>query len=128
MIHDKEAIKLIKAKVYLFSDSVLRVGGIREFPEPNTEWERRLAWFKSSHQYSELDGIDGELVEFEWMIFPRTHHTSDFTTRSKNSWILRTAEKKLFKDESPSCRCVTTLIVEMKTKQKSVWQIHYLWV
>ena len=71
LVHDKEAIELMKAKVSVFSDSVLCVGGIREFPESNKDWERRLAWFKSTHQHKELDGIDGKPVwSPEWMIFP----------------------------------------------------------
>ena len=32
--------------------------------------EERLAWFKSSSEYSTLDRIDGEPMEFEWDIFP----------------------------------------------------------
>ena len=32
---DEEVIKLMKAKVYVFSDSVLCVGKLREFPESN---------------------------------------------------------------------------------------------
>ena len=66
LTHDKEAINLIRAKVYLFSDSVLCVGGTRESPESNKEWERRFAWFKSSLQYRELGDIEGEPVEFEF--------------------------------------------------------------
>ena len=30
----------------------------------------RLAWFKSSPEYRDLDRIDGEPMEFEWHIFP----------------------------------------------------------
>ena len=29
-----------------------------------------MSWFKNSPQYKELDGLDGEPVEFEWRIFP----------------------------------------------------------
>ena len=66
----QEVIKLRKAKVQVSSDSVLCVGKMREFPQSNSEWESRLQWFMSTKQHRELDGIDGEPVEFEWMIFP----------------------------------------------------------
>ena len=58
----------MKAKVYVFSDSVLCVGTMRKLPESDKEWENRLSWFISTHKDRELDGIDGEPVEFEWMI------------------------------------------------------------
>ena len=63
---DEEVIKFMKAKVYVFSDIVLCVGQIREFPECNAEWERRISWFEDTYQCRELDGIHGEPMEFEW--------------------------------------------------------------
>ena len=53
---------------------LLCVGNARELPQLNIESENRLEWFKRTDQYRELDGINGEPVEFEWMIFPR--HTA----------------------------------------------------
>ena len=67
---DEEVIQLMKAKVYVFSNFVLCVGKMREYPRSKTDWENRLSWFKSTPQYRELDGIDGELVELEWRMFP----------------------------------------------------------
>ena len=60
----------MKAKVYVFSDSVMCVGKMSEFPPFNVEWENKLQWITSTKQYRELDRIDGEPMEFEWMIFP----------------------------------------------------------
>ena len=57
-------------KVYVFSDSVLCLGKIHENTQSHTAWEDRLAWFKSSLEYRDLDGIDDEPMEFEWNIFP----------------------------------------------------------
>ena len=45
-------------------------GKIHENPRANTAWEERLAWFKSSPEYRNLDRLDGEPIEFEWNIFP----------------------------------------------------------
>ena len=35
-------------------------------PTSNTAWEQQLDWFKDSSQYTTLDTIDGEPMEFEW--------------------------------------------------------------
>ena len=43
---------------------------INENPRSNIAWEERLTWFKSSPEYTTLDRIDGEPIEFEWNIFP----------------------------------------------------------
>ena len=70
LVNDEEVVKLMKAKVYVFSDSVLCFGKVLEYPQSNIDWENKLEWFKSTNQYRELDGIDGEPVELEWRIFP----------------------------------------------------------
>ena len=70
LIGDEQVISLQRTKVYVFSDSVLYLGKIHENPQSNTAWEDRLARFKSSPEYRDLDRIDGEPMEFEWNIFP----------------------------------------------------------
>ena len=70
LVGDEQVISLSHAKVYVFSDSVLCLGKMSENPQSNTVWEDRLTWFKSSSEYSALDTIDGEPMEFEWNIFP----------------------------------------------------------
>ena len=70
-MNDEEVINLSKAKVYVFSDSVLCLGMGRPFRQSNIEWETKLQWFKNPEQYRELDRIDGKPMEFEWMIYPR---------------------------------------------------------
>ena len=67
---DEQVISLQRAKVYVFSDSVLCLGKIHENPQSNTAWEQRLELFKSTLEYRTLDRIDGEPMEFEWNIFP----------------------------------------------------------
>ena len=73
-----EVISLSHTKVYVFSDSVFCFGKMNENPQSNYAWEDRLTWFKSSLEYSALDKIDGEPMEFEWNIFPGL---TDFTGR-----------------------------------------------
>ena len=60
LIGDEQVISLQRTKVYVYSDSVLCLGKIYENPRANTAWEERLAWFKSSPEYRNLDRIDGE--------------------------------------------------------------------
>ena len=70
LIGDEEVISLSHAKVYVFSDSVLRLGKMSEKPLSNVVWEDKWTWFKSSSEYRTLDTIDGEPIESEWNIFP----------------------------------------------------------
>ena len=53
LANDEEVIKLMMAMVYVFSDSVLCVGKMSEYPQSNIEWDSRLSWFKNSPQYKE---------------------------------------------------------------------------
>ena len=70
LVNDEEIISLSHAKVYVFSDSVLCLGKVNQNPTSNTVWEEKLSWFKDSPQNRTLDTIDGEPMEFEWIIFP----------------------------------------------------------
>ena len=70
LIGDERVINLQRSKVYVFSDSVLCLGKMNPNPESNSAWGEKLSWFKSSPQYRTLYTIDGELMEFEWNIFP----------------------------------------------------------
>ena len=70
LIDDERIINLQRAKVYVFSDSVLCLGKILQNPESNEAWKQRLEWIKSSQSYRNFDRIDGEPTEFEWNVFP----------------------------------------------------------
>ena len=70
LVGDEDVVSLWHAKVYVFPDSVLCLGKMHQNPQSNTVWEDKLTWFKSSQEYRTLDTIDGELMEFEWNIFP----------------------------------------------------------
>ena len=67
LIGDEEVISLSHAKVYVFSGSVLCLG--------------RLKWVKSSPEYTALDRIDGEPMEFEWNISQDSPHWSSAPTQ-----------------------------------------------
>ena len=68
LVNDEEVISLSRAKVYVFSDSVLCLGKVNQNPTSNIVWERQLGWFTDSPQHRTLDTIDGEPMEFEWHI------------------------------------------------------------
>ena len=69
-IGDERIINLQRAKVYVFSDSVLCLGKIHQIPESNEAWKKRIEWITTSQSYRDFDGISGEPTEFEWNIFP----------------------------------------------------------
>ena len=70
LIGDERVINPKSAKVYVFSDSVLCLGKIRQNPESNESWKNRKEWITTSQRYRNVDGISGEPTEFEWNIFP----------------------------------------------------------
>ena len=70
LIGYERVINLQRAKVYVFSDSVLCLGKIHQHPESNESWKNRIEWIINEKSYRDYDGISGEPTEFEWNIFP----------------------------------------------------------
>ena len=70
LIGDETIIDLQRAKVYVFSDSVLCLGRVHQNPGANDVWKKRIEWITTSQSYRDFDGISGEPTEFEWNIFP----------------------------------------------------------
>ena len=62
LLHE-DAVNSSTVKVYVFSDSVLCLGGVQSSAN-------RLDEFKQSTPHRELDNVDGEPIVFEWTIFP----------------------------------------------------------
>ena len=71
LIDDETIINLQRAKVYVFSDSVLCLGKIHQHPNANESWKERIECITTSPSYRDYDGISGEPTEFEWNIYPR---------------------------------------------------------
>ena len=69
LIGDETIINLQRAKVYVFSDSVLCQGRIHQHPKSNEAWKNRVTGIQSGKSYRDYDGISGEPTEFEWNIF-----------------------------------------------------------
>ena len=70
LIGDETIINLQRAKVYVFSDSVLCLGRVHQHPKSNESWKDKIGWITTSQSYRDYDGISGEPTEFEWNIFP----------------------------------------------------------
>ena len=57
------AVQLATANTYVFSDSVLCLGGISD--EPVQAWEKdKIKWYLETRYLKDLDRIDGEPMEF----------------------------------------------------------------
>ena len=65
LLHDN-VIKWTKAKVHVYSDSVLSLGKMHEHSEVNVKWQDQFQDFQRSNEYKDLFGIDGESIKFEW--------------------------------------------------------------
>ena len=70
LIGDETVINLQRAKVYVFSVSVLCLGKIHQHPKANESWKDRIEWITTSQSYRDYDGFGGEPTELEWNIFP----------------------------------------------------------
>ena len=84
LLHE-DAIKLSTAKVYVFSDSVLCLGGrIAEYPQS----VKKLGRTESNGLHNLLFivswTLNGEPIVFEWTIFPTAHHAEATPKRPKH--------------------------------------------
>ena len=70
LIGDETVINLQRAKVCVFSGSVLCLGKVHSHPECNEAWKKRIGWIITDKSYRDDDGINGDPTEFEWNIFP----------------------------------------------------------
>ena len=70
LIGDETVINLQRAKVYVFSDSVLCLGRVQQHPQSNEARKERIGWIITDKSYRDYDGINGEPTEFEWNILP----------------------------------------------------------
>ena len=120
----KPLINLQRAKVYVFSDSVLCLGRVHEHLESNKAWKEEIGWIVTDKSYRDYDGINGEPTEFEWNIF------LGFTTlqlcgkvTDLLSRLGETPETFTGKIEFYLCRCATTFPVTRKTMKETVWQM-----
>ena len=56
LIGDETIINLQRAKVYVFSDSVLCLGKIHQHPSAMESWKEMIEWITTSQSYRDYDG------------------------------------------------------------------------
>ena len=66
MLCDK-ANQITNAKTYVFTDSVLCLGGMKE---TNEAWKEKIDWYFESDRLKDVNRTDGESMEFDWKVFP----------------------------------------------------------
>ena len=55
LIGDETFINLQRAKVCVFSDSVLCLGKVHQHPKSNEAWKDRIEWITTSESYRDHD-------------------------------------------------------------------------
>ena len=72
------AVRIMKSKTYVFSDSAPCLEGIS--PEPAQGWKYKIKWYLETRYLNEVDRIDGEPMENRWNSsgkFRRIHYTGN---------------------------------------------------
>ena len=67
LICDK-AFAIANAKTYVFADSVLCLGSMRD--EPIEPWKNKIKWYSENNHLKAQNRIHGMQTLFEWKIFP----------------------------------------------------------
>ena len=70
MLLKEQTTEWTKARVYVYSDSVLRLGTMHGPEDAIKKWNDQVSTLKMCHTFRELQGLDGEPIDFEWKIFP----------------------------------------------------------
>ena len=113
-IGDEAVINLQRAKVCVFSDSVLCLWKIHQHSNAKEVWKDRSEWITNSQSFRDYDGICGEPTEFEWNIFPGFNTLAPYgKVTDLLSRLGETPEN--FTGRILLCRCSTTFPVERKT-------------
>ena len=82
LLNDR-AVELSTTKVYVFSESVLCLGGrIAEYPRSVKSWKDKTDSFTQSPENRDLGSVDGRPVVFEEQYF--LHHTAVTSRSPKN--------------------------------------------
>ena len=92
LLHDR-AIKWAKAKAHIYSDSICQAK-MHEHAESNVKWKGQPQDFQQSNEYKDLFGIDGEPLEFEWNIFPRSYNIAESPTDARKMKAFQTSPEE----------------------------------
>ena len=70
MLLEEQAIKCTKARVYVYSDTVLCFGKQHGPEDAIRRWKDQVSTLKMCPTLRELQGLDGDPIDLEWSIFP----------------------------------------------------------
>ena len=74
LIGDETVKNHQRAKVCVFSDSVLCLGRNHQHPDSNEAWKDRVGWIIADESYRDYEEINGESIELEWNISQDSQH------------------------------------------------------
>ena len=66
----EQAIKWREARFFVYSDSMLCLGKMYDQEDAIKKRNDQVSTLKMCHSFRELQGLDGEPIDFEWKIFP----------------------------------------------------------
>ena len=100
-------IKWAKAKVYIYTYSVLCVSKMEQNPgAADAKWTGQIEDLKRYPSYQDAVGLDGEAIEFEWNIF-RGSTTLTIVKEIQMDLERKNIEPEDFKDRIYLCLCLT---------------------
>ena len=105
-----QALKWTKAIVYVCSDSGLCLGKTCGPEDAIKRWEEQVSTLKLYHTSRELQGLDGEPIDFEWTRFPGATAMDFLHKIQEDLEGKHITPKQISVIESSSCPCSTTLI------------------
>ena len=93
VLPQEQAIKWTKTRVYVYSDSVLCLGKMLSPEDAIKKWNDRVSTLKMCHTFRELQGLDGEPIDFEWKSSQDPKHRI-LSTKFKQTYKERTSHLK----------------------------------
>ena len=123
LIGDETVINLQRAKVYVFSDSVLCLGRVHQHRMSNEAWKERIGWIITDQSYRDYDGISRVPTEFEWNKWYSLEENSPqgIWDHIAEKMLLEFAESgcPIFRATTPLSRC------NLKSKGHGKLSIHF---
>ena len=115
-------IQWTKAKVRVYSDSVLCLEQMYGNRDAILRWEGRVEEWRMCVSCGELLGIVGQAIELEWTILPGFRYCR-FFTKSRMTCESETLNLHNSQTGSSSCQCSTTSFGQEKETMEFVFRI-----
>ena len=104
----EQTTKWTNARVFVCSDSVLCLGKMHGPEDAMKRWSDQVSTLKMCHTFRELEGLDGEPIDFEWTISQEPQRWT-FSMKFRQICKESTSHLKTSVIEESSCQCSTTL-------------------